>query len=89
MQLWSLGGKIPWRRAWRLTPVFLPGKFHGQRSRAGEPDSPWGHKGLDTTERTHTHTHAHTHIHTHTHSHSVLNSEKSQENQDELVTPAP
>ena len=41
---------------------------------------------MDTTERTHTHTHAHTHIHTHTHSHSVLNSEKSQENQDELVT---
>ena len=25
-------GKIPWRKAWRLTPVFLPGKLHGQRS---------------------------------------------------------
>ena len=25
-------GKIPWRREWQLTPVFLPGKFHGQRS---------------------------------------------------------
>ena len=25
-------GKIPWRRAWQPTPVFLPGKFHGQRS---------------------------------------------------------
>ena len=25
-------GKIPWRRAWHPTPVFLPGKFHGQRS---------------------------------------------------------
>ena len=25
-------GKIPWRRAWRLIPVFLPGKLHGQRS---------------------------------------------------------
>ena len=24
--------KIPWRRKWQLTPVFLPGKFHGQRS---------------------------------------------------------
>ena len=24
-------GKIPWRRAWQLTPVFLLGKFHGQR----------------------------------------------------------
>ena len=28
-------GKIPWRRKWQLTPVFLPGKFHGQRSMAG------------------------------------------------------
>ena len=25
-------GKTPWRRKWQLTPVFLPGKFHGQRS---------------------------------------------------------
>ena len=24
--------KSPWRRAWQPTPVFLPGKFHGQRS---------------------------------------------------------
>jgi len=24
--------KIPWRRIWQPTPVFLPGKFHGQRS---------------------------------------------------------
>ena len=24
-------GKIPWRRKWQLTPVFLPGKSHGQR----------------------------------------------------------
>ena len=23
--------KIPWGREWLLTPVFLPGKFHGQR----------------------------------------------------------
>ena len=27
--------KIPWRRAWQPTPVFLPGEFHGQRSPAG------------------------------------------------------
>ena len=26
--------KIPWRRKWQLTPVFLPGKSHGQRSLA-------------------------------------------------------
>ena len=27
--------KIPWRRRWQLTPIFLPGKSHGQRSLAG------------------------------------------------------
>ena len=35
-------GKIPWRRKWQLTPVFLPGKFHEQRIL--ESYSPWGHK---------------------------------------------
>jgi len=28
-------GKIPWRRIWQPTPVFLPGESHGQRSPAG------------------------------------------------------
>ena len=28
-------GKIPWSRKWQPTPVFLPGKFHGQRKLAG------------------------------------------------------
>ena len=28
-------GKIPWRREWQPTPVFLPGKPHGQRSLVG------------------------------------------------------
>ena len=28
-------GKIPWRRKWQPTSVFLPGKFHGQRSLEG------------------------------------------------------
>ena len=42
-------GKIHWRRNWQPTPVFLPGKFHGQRSLAGY--SPWGHKELDMTEQ--------------------------------------
>ena len=41
-------GNIPWRRKWQPTPVFLPEKFHGQRSLAGY--SPWGHKESDTTE---------------------------------------
>ena len=35
-------GKIPWRRKWEPTPVFLPEKSHGQRSLAGY--SPWGRK---------------------------------------------
>ena len=39
-------GKIPWRKD---TPVFLPGKSHGQRSLAGY--SPWGCRELDTTKR--------------------------------------
>ena len=41
-------GKIPWRREWQPTPVFLPGKSHGQKSLAGY--SPWGRKELDMTE---------------------------------------
>ena len=32
--------KIPWRRAWQPTAVFLPGESHGQRSLEGY--SPWG-----------------------------------------------
>ena len=28
-------GKIPWRRAWQPTPVFLPGESHGQRGLVG------------------------------------------------------
>ena len=27
--------KIPWRRAWRPTPVYLPGESHGHRSLTG------------------------------------------------------
>ena len=40
--------KIPWRREWLPTPVFLPGELHGQWSLMGY--SPWGRKELDTTE---------------------------------------
>ena len=32
MYLQFLGRKIPWRRKWQPTPVFLPGKSHGQKS---------------------------------------------------------
>ena len=35
-------GKIPWRRKWQSTPVFLPGKSHGQRIL--EDYSPWGYR---------------------------------------------
>ena len=42
--------KIPWRRKWQPTPVFLPGESHGKRSLAGY--SPWGCKESDTTEAT-------------------------------------
>ena len=34
-QVQSWVGKIPWRREWQLTAVFLPGEFRGQRSLAG------------------------------------------------------
>ena len=39
---------------WQPTPVFMPGKSHGQGSLWGY--SPWGHKELDTTEHLRTHT---------------------------------
>ena len=43
-------GKIPWRKVWQPTPVFLPGEFHGQRCL--EVYSPWGCKDLDITKET-------------------------------------
>ena len=39
--------KMPWRRKQQPTPIFLPGKSHGQRSLVGY--SPWGRKKSDTT----------------------------------------
>ena len=41
-------GKIPWRRKWQPTPVFLPRKSHGQRS-------PCSRRESDTTEQLHFH----------------------------------
>ena len=46
-------GKIPWRRKWHSTLVFLPGKSHGQRSLVS--CSPWGRRESDTTKRLHFH----------------------------------
>ena len=51
-------GRFPWRREWQPTPVFLPGKSHGQRSLVGH--SLWGHRESDMTEYS-------MHVYTHTH----------------------
>ena len=32
--VWEGAGKIPWRREWQPTPLFLPEKCYGQRSLA-------------------------------------------------------
>ena len=58
MRVLSLVRKIPWKRKWQPTPVFLPGKLHGQRSLEGY--------SLKVSRVTHTGTHTHTHTHTHT-----------------------
>ena len=47
-------GKIPWRRKWQPTPVFLPGESHGERILEGY--SPWGFRAR--------HNRVHTHIYT-------------------------
>ena len=46
-------GRFSWKRKWQPTPVFLPGKSHGQRSLAGY--SPWGWKrvGHDLVTKQH------------------------------------
>ena len=66
--------KIPWSRKWQPTPVYLPEKFHGQKSLSGY--SLVGRKGLDTIEHTcaylctslyataYTFIHIHTYVHT-------------------------
>ena len=46
--------RIPWRRKWQLTPVFLPEESHGDRSLSMEYKvgySSWSRKQSDTTER--------------------------------------
>ena len=53
MFIQSLNQEDSLNRKWHPTPVFLPGKFHGQRSLAGY--SLWNHKELDMTEQLSTH----------------------------------
>ena len=57
--------KIPWSRKWQPVPVFLPGKFHGQRSLVGY--SPWVTKSQTQLSKS---AWAHVRAHTHTHTHS-------------------
>ena len=54
--------KIPWRRAWQPTPVFLPEESHGQRNLAGY--SPWEPKELEQLSDK-TCIHAHKLVYTH------------------------
>ena len=63
--------KIHWRRKGQPTPVFVPGKSHGQRSLTGY--NPWGHKESDMTEHVHACTHAKSDMtkHVHTHRHTI------------------
>ena len=46
IQVRSLGREDPLKKGMQPTPVFLPGKSHGQRSLAGVA----GHKGSDATD---------------------------------------
>ena len=54
-QVWFWGRKVHWNRKWQPALVFLPWKFHGQKSLVAY--SPRGLKELDTTEHACTHTH--------------------------------
>ena len=49
-ELLAIDRYIDWSRNWQLTPVFLPGKFHGQRKLAGY--SPWSLADSNMTEAT-------------------------------------
>ena len=54
--------KIPWRREWLPTPVFLPGEFQGQRSLVGYIV----HGVIKESDMTEQHTHVCAYTHTHT-----------------------
>ena len=55
--------KIPWRRKWLPTPIFLPGEPHRQRILAGY--SPWGRKGVGHDLATEQQQQQYTYVHTH------------------------
>ena len=52
MQILPQGREDPLKKEWQPTPLFLPGKPHGQRNLVGY--SPWGCEESDTTEHAHT-----------------------------------
>ena len=62
-------GKIPWRWAWQLTPTFLPGESHGQRSLVGY--SPQGPKESNIAEHVISLSHMYLYMYKHT---RILNS---------------
>ena len=41
--------RVPWRRKWQPTPIFLSGEFHAQSILVGY--SPWGREESNMTER--------------------------------------
>ena len=58
--LYSWVGKVPWRRKWQPTSVFLPGRSHGQRNLVARVHG--GLKESDTTERLSLHFTSHSFI---------------------------
>ena len=52
MQEMGVLSLLPWRRKWQPTPVFLPGKSHGQRNLAGyRPEESQVTKVSDTVHK--------------------------------------
>ena len=66
-------GKIPWSRKWQSTPVFVPGKFHEQRSLEG-----FSHGVAQSQTQLSLHTHmGNTHTHTHTYTQRQHNTQSN------------
>ena len=57
----SLVGKIPWRIKWQPTPLFLPGKSHGQRNLEGY--SLWSHRVVLMAKNVYVHINIYTQTH--------------------------
>ena len=62
MQVPPLGWEDPLENEMTTTAVFLPRKFHGQRSLLNY--SPYSHRESEMTENVHAHIHTHRHTHT-------------------------